>query len=334
LTNVAVAGAGQWGRNHVRTLEALPGARLRWIVEPDDARREAAGRLAPGARLTADLQEALADPRLEALVVASPGPTHHAVATAAVRAGKHVLVEKPLTSDVDSSRDLVRRARRRGVCLAVGHLLVYHPAVRRLARLVHTASFGAIRYVHCTRTNLGRVRPDEGTLESLAPHDLSVMAHLLGRWPVAVQARGARHVQPEQEDVVFVGVRFAGGVLGQIHLSWLEPLKVRRISVVGARAMAVFDDMDREHVLRVYHARIPPPPPDAAGRVRGAVREARPRVPPHQPLAEELRAFLRTVRRGGEPLTPGEDGVRVAQVLDGARRSLAEGGGEVPLRIR
>lgn len=334
MTRVAVAGAGQWGRNHVRVLNAMPGVRLDWVVDPDAHCRELARELAPRARVVADVGDALRDPRLEALVVASPGPTHGPVARAALRAGKHVLVEKPLTPTAEESWDLVRRARRARRLLGVGHLLLYHPAVRALKRSVARAAFGDVRYVHCQRTNIGRIRHDEGALASLAPHDISVMVHVLERWPVAVSARGARHVQPRWEDVVFLGLRFPGGVLGQVHLSWLEPLKVRRISVVGARAMAVFDDMREDDKLRL----VPAPAPRSlvrSGVAGGAAAGARSvRIPAREPLAEELRAFVRSVRSGRPMPTPGEDGARVARVLDGAQRSLERGGREVALRIR
>lgn len=328
--HVAVAGAGQWGRNHVRTLASMRGVRLDWVVDPDPARREAAAALAPRAQLTDELAEALADTRLDAVVVASPGPTHHEVARAAIAAGKHVLVEKPLTTCVDTSRDLVRRAKRAGVLLGVGHLLVHHPVVRALKRATEAASFGPIRYFHCSRTNLGRVRTDEGALAGLLPHDVSVMAHLLGRWPVAVQAVGARHVQPHAEDVVFVGLRFPGGVLGQVHLSWLEPLKTRRISVVGAGAMAIFDDMQATGKLELIRAKIPPA---ARGPAKPPV-VSYPSIPEREPLREELRAFLLSARTGKPFAAPGEDGVRVARVLEGAQQSLDEGGREIRLRIR
>jgi len=330
LIHVAVAGAGQWGRNHVRTLASMPGVRLDWVVDPDPRRLAAAEAVAPKARRVAAVAEALADPRLDALVVASPGPTHHEVACAAIAAGKHVLVEKPLTTCVKTSQDLVRRAKRAGVLLGVGHILIHHPVVRALKRATEAASFGAIRYIHCRRTNLGRVRTDEGALASLAPHDISVMAHLLGAWPVAVEARGARHVQSHAEDVVFLGLRFPGGVLGQVHLSWLEPLKIRRISVVGAGAMAVFDDMRAEGKLEIIRATIPPP---ARGPVKPPVSTF-PRIAAREPLREELRAFLRAVKTGGPLETPGEDGVRVARVLEAAERSLREGGREIKLRFR
>lgn len=330
MIHVAVAGAGQWGRNHVRTLAAMRGVRLAWVIDPDPARREAAEALAPRARLTDDLAEALADPSLDALVVASPGPTHHAVACAAIAAGKHVLVEKPLTTCVGTSRDLVRRAKRAGVLLGVGHLLVHHPAIRAIKRATSAASFGAIRYFHCQRTNLGRVRTDEGALAGLAPHDISVMAYLLGKWPVAVQAVGARHVQPHAEDVVFLGLRFPGHVLGQVHLSWLEPRKIRRISVVGGGAMAIFDDMNRDAKVEIISAKIPPPAP---GPTKPPVVRY-PSIPDREPLREELAAFFASIRTGKPFAAPGEDGIRVATVLEGAQQSLDEGGREVRLRIR
>lgn len=330
MIHVAVAGAGQWGQNHVRTLARMRGVRLDWVVDPDAGRREAAAGLAPRATVTDDLAEALADDRVDALVVASPGPTHHAVARAAIARGKHVLVEKPLTTSVRSSQDLVRRARRAGVLLGVGHLLVHHPAVQALARETRKASFGDIRYFQCRRTNLGRVRTDEGALAGLAPHDISVMAHLLGRWPMAVHAVGARHVQPHAEDLVFLGLRFPGGVLGQVHLSWLEPRKIRRINVVGSKAMAIFDDMRPEAKLEIISAKIPPPGP---GPAKPPVIRY-PSIPEREPLHEELAAFFASVRTGRPFAAPGEDGVRVARVLEGAQRSLDEGGREVRLRIR
>ncbi len=333
MIRIAVAGAGQWGRNHVRVLASLPGARLTWVADPDPVRRDAAAALAPRARVTDDIVEALADPTLDAVVVASPGPTHHAVASAAIAAGKHVLVEKPLTTRSETSWDLVRRARKRGVLLAVGHLLLYHPVVRAMKRAVSARSFGAIRYMHAQRTNLGRMRPHESALESLAPHDVSVMVHLLGRWPTAVTATGARHVQPTYDDVVFLGLRFPGNVVAQISLSWLEPQKARRVSVVGEHAMAVFDDMAPEHKLQVLHAKIPPEP-IVPGRPPAPVRSTYPRIAAREPLREELLAFVKAIRTGTPAETPGEDGARVMRVMDAAQASLDSGGHEIALRIR
>lgn len=323
---IAVAGAGDWGRNHVRVLASLPGARLDWVIDPDAERREAARGLAPKARVVADLDEALADPRLDAVVVASPGPTHATVARAAIRAGKHLLVEKPLAPESAVARDLVRRADRKGVLLGVGHLLLFHPAVHALSRAVQGGRLGNLRYIHCQRTNLGRIRPDEGALLSLAPHDISVMVHLLGEWPVGVAARGAVMAQPELEDLVFLVLRFPGGQMGHVHLSWLDPLKVRCVSVVGDKAMAVFDDMAPEHKLRLVRPRGSKP---GADRVETPLRIAR-----REPLRAELAAFVKSVRTGEPFATPGADGARVVRVLEAAETSLRSGGCEVPVRIR
>ncbi|MDJ0976696.1 MAG: Gfo/Idh/MocA family oxidoreductase [Planctomycetota bacterium] len=326
VIRMAVAGAGDWGRNHVRALASLSGVSLDWVIDPSEARREDAKRLAPGARVVADADEAFADPKLDAVVIASPGSTHGEVARQAIRAKKHLLVEKPLATTSAVARDLVRRADRAGVLLGVGHLLLFHPAVRSLKRAVDKGRLGPIRYIHCQRTNLGRIRHDEGALLSLAPHDLSVMVHLLGAWPIGVSARGAVVAQPELEDVVFLVLRFPDGQLGHVHLSWLDPLKVRCVSVVGERAMAVFDDMAPDDKLKLIRPRGPKP---GADRVIS-------RLPcsPREPLKEELRAFVKSVRTGAPFLPTGQDGANVVRILEAAERSMAEAGREIRVRIR
>lgn len=321
---VAVAGAGEWGRNHVRTLAGLPGVDLAWVIDPDPARREAAQALAPRARVVADDTEALADRRLTAVVVASPSPTHGPVARAALAAGKHVLVEKPLAPTSEEAQDLVRRARRAGRLLAVGHLLLHHPAMPHLKRFVADRRSGPVLYIYGQRSNIGRLRDDEGALISLAPHDISVMAHLLDAWPVAASAHARRCLQARHDDVVFLTLRFPGGTLGQVHLSWLEPLKVRRISVVARDAMAVFDDMLPVEKVRLHRVL----PGSGANRVADPVPRV-PTVAAVEPLRAELLAFLRSVRRGTPCLTPGEDGVRVVRVLEAAQASLRSGGREI-----
>ncbi len=327
MIQVAVAGAGDWGRNHVRVLAGLPGAKLTWIVDPDPDRRVAAREMAPKAKVVGEISEALADDRLDAVVVASPAPTHGRVARAALAAGKHVLVEKPLAPTSREARDLVRRAARADRLLGVGHLLLHHAAVQRMRALIGQGRIGDLRYVHCQRTNLGRVRPEEGALMSLAPHDVSVMVHLIGAWPVGVAARGAVVAQPQFEDLVFLVLRFPGGLLGHVHLSWLDHLKMRQISAVGSKAMMVFDDMaSQDEKLRLVRP--------LAGRV-GAARRVDPvRIASREPLGAELRAFVKSVRTGEPFVTPAIDGARVVQVLEGAQRSLAQHGAEVPLRIR
>jgi len=307
----------------------MPGVRLDWIVDPDPERRAEALLLAPGARATGDEREAFGDPRLDVVVVSSPSPTHAPVASAALEAGKHVLVEKPLAPTSEEAEDLVRRARRAKRLLSVGHLLLYHPAMAHLRRFVTAGRHGPVLYVYGQRSNIGRLRDDEGALISLAPHDISVMAHLLGVWPVSVTAHARRCVQRQLEDIVFLTLKFPGGALGQVHFSWLEPIKVRRISVVAREGMAVFDDMLPEEKVRV-HAVVTGP----GGKRQPGARVLAPKIKPIEPLKAELGAFLASVRTGKPSLTPGEDGVRVVKVLEAAQASLLADGREMPVTIR
>jgi predicted dehydrogenase len=326
----AVAGCGEWGRNHVRALASLPGVRLLHVADPAEARRAVAAGLAPTASIDEDLEPALADPAVTAVVIAAPGPRHAPLAKAALEAGKHVLVEKPLATTTAEAKDLVARAKRVHRTLMVGHLLLYHPAVAHLKRLVARGELGDVHYLYAQRTNLGRIRQDEGALLSLGPHDVSVMAHLLDAWPEAVSAQGAAYVQPTREDVVFLTLRFPHGRLAHVHVSWLDPHKVRRLTVVGSSRMAVFDDMEPAEKIRVHDKGALPPEPGTWGEAL-ALRFGETRIPtlrPSEPLREELRAFARAITTGEPPLADGESGVRVVRVLEAAERSLAHRGRE------
>jgi predicted dehydrogenase len=326
VIRAAVAGAGEWGRNHVRALVSMPGVKLAWVIEPQAAARTLAGEIAPHARLTADEREAFADPKLDAVVIASPSPTHAPLAAAALAAGKHVLVEKPLATSSAEADDLVARAKRAKRLLGVGHLLLHHPAMAPLKRFVKARGHGPVLYVYGQRSNIGRLRDDEGALISLAPHDISVMAHLLGEWPVSVVAHARRCVQRQMEDIVFLTLKFPGGALGQVHLSWLEPLKVRRISVVARRAMAVFDDMLPTGKVAVHGVE------EGPGQQRRAVpTPVLPPVKAVEPLKAELGAFFASVRSGRPFLTPGTDGARVVRALEAAQASLVADGREMPV---
>lgn len=327
---VAVAGCGEWGRNHVRALASMPGVRLLHVADPDPARRELARSLAPAATIGDDLEAALADPAVSVVAIASPSPTHVPLARRALERGKHVLVEKPLAPSPDEAADLVARAKRANRRLAVGHLLLHHPAVRHLARLLARGALGSVRYLYAQRTNLGRIRSDENALWSLGPHDVSVMAHLLGAYPVSVSAQGAAYVQPAREDVVFVTMRFPRGLLAHVHLSWLDPHKVRRLTIVGSSKMAVFDDMEPAEKIRIHDkgATITEPGTWAEALSMRSGETRIPRLSTHEPLREQWKAFLRAVRSGTEPLCDGRSGLEVVRVLDACEKSLRAGGVE------
>lgn len=328
---IAVVGCGEWGRNHVRAFVGLPGARLLHVADASPERREVARGIAPDAVVSDDLAAALADPAVGAVVVATPSPTHAALGRAALAAGKHVLIEKPLAPTAAEADDLVARATAAGRILMVGHLLLHHPAVRHLKSLLARGGLGDLHYLYAQRTNLGRIRTDENALSSLGPHDVSVMAYLLDAWPESVSAQGAAYVQPTREDVVFVTMRFPGGRLGHMHLSWLDPHKVRRLTLVGSRRMAVFDDMEPADKIRVHDKGPVPAEPGTWGEAL-ALRfgETRiPRLPNVEPLRAELRAFVKSCVTGTQPLTDGASGASVVRVLAAAEKSLRKGGREV-----
>lgn len=331
LLGVAVAGCGEWGRNHVRALAALPGVRVLHVADPDRARQELARTLVPSAVVTDDLGAALADPKVSVVAIASPSPTHVPLSRRALEAGKHVMVEKPLAPTLAEAIELVARAKKAGRLLGVGHLLLHHPAVRHLKRLIDRKALGTIHYLYAQRTNLGRIRSDENALWSLGPHDVSVMAHLLGAWPISVSAQGAACVQPARADVVFLTLRFPGDRLAHVHLSWLDPHKVRRLTIVGSSKMAVFDDMEPAEKIRIHDkgATLTEPGTWAEALSLRSGETRIPRLPVGEPLREEWRAFLKSVRTGSPLLVDGVSGLEVVRVLEAAERSLRAAGREV-----
>ncbi len=326
---VAVVGAGAWGRNHVRTLDQLPEAELRWICDSDPAVVERFRRLNPSSRVTTDLADVLADDDVSAVVIASPAPTHARLATTVLEADRHVLVEKPLALDTHEADALVELARGRDRVLMVGHVLAYHPGLEALADRLRDGELGDVRYLYAQRLNLGRVRREESALWSLGSHDVSALLQLVGRAPERVSAHGRAFLAPEVEDVVFVHLEFPGGVIGHVHLSWLDPHKVRRLTLVGSRKMAVLDDMETTEKLRIYDRGVDRPEGwDSYGEAI-SLRFGDiviPRLDMAEPLRLECRHFLECVRSGQPPRTDGREGAAVVRILAAAERSLREGG--------
>jgi predicted dehydrogenase len=326
---VGVIGAGAWGRNHVRTVAGLADAELAAVCDTDPKTRERVGRQYPGAFVTAELGALLE--RCDAVIVASPAGTHAAMARRCIEAGKPCLMEKPFALSVRDAEAVAALAAERKVPVLAGHLLVFHAAVDRLRALIQGGELGKIFYLYGLRVNLGQVRQDENALWSFGPHDVSVALHLLGDAPTRVAAQGKSYLQPKIEDVVFLTMEFASGVLAHVQLSWLDPHKERKLTVVGAKKMVVFDDMEPREKLRIYDKGVDRPPEYGSFGESLAIREGDifiPRIPTIEPLAAELAHFVR-VARGTEPPRAGagaEDGVRVVRVLEAASRSLARGG--------
>ncbi len=329
---VGVIGAGTWGKNHVRTLAGMPDVELAAVCDLSPATRTRLGHQYPGVHVTESAADLLG--RVEAVVVASTARTHAALGQQAVEAGIPALIEKPFALTTADAEGLAEAAERAGVPLLVGHLLEYHPVVERLRTLIQQGQLGDLYYLYSQRVNLGQVRPDENALWSFGPHDVSVALFLMGDAPVSVAAQGHSYLQRGIEDVVFLTMKFASGVVAHAQMSWLDPHKERRLTVVGSRQMAVFDDMASREKLRIYDKGIDRPDYVSYGESL-SVREGDiyiPRVSNAEPLAVQLNHFVSVVRKETQPRADAADGVRVVRVLEAAGQSLARDGAPVTLR--
>ena len=332
---IAVVGTGDWGANLVRNYANLPGARLVAVCDADPQRLAKTAAQYPGVRAAASVAEVARDADVQGVVVAASAVSHHALAKALLEAGKDVYVEKPLTLEVGHAEELCRLAREKGRILMVGHLLLYHPGVQYLKKAVTERAIGDLLYIYCQRVNLGKVRQDENALWSFAPHDLSVILHLIDHEPVDVVARGSAFLQPGVEDVVFVDLRFPSGQTAHVHVSWLDPHKLRKFTVVGTQKMVVFDDMEASEKIKVYDKGVDV----RTGQVVSygdalTVRSGDiliPKISLQEPLKIECLHFVECVRERKRPLSDGIGGLRVVKVLDAAQRSLKSGGKPVSI---
>ncbi|MBI2614316.1 MAG: Gfo/Idh/MocA family oxidoreductase [Gemmatimonadetes bacterium] len=331
---VAVLGAGAWGRKHVRTLAALSGSQLVAVCDLSPTRREDLKRQYPGVLVTDNLEAALRE--AEAVVIATSAGSHAELCRVAIERRLPVLVEKPFTLSVADAEEIAARAEALSVPVVVGHLLLFHPAVERLRAMLAGGELGRLYYLYGQRVNLGQVRPDENALWSFGPHDVSVALHLVDAPPVRVAAQGHSYLQPGIEDVVFLTMEFESGVMAHVQMSWLDPHKERRLTVVGSQRMVVFDDMQPREKLKVYDKGVDRPPDYASYGESLSIREGDiflPRIPNVEPLTAELKHFL-AVARGEQPPRSGpENGVEVVRVLAAATQSLAEGGRPVSLHV-
>ncbi len=324
---VGVVGLGYWGPNLARNLASIPGCELAWLCDAsDEARARVAGSF-PNARLTGSLDDLLADPELDAIVLATPVPSHAELAIAVAEAGKHCFVEKPLATSAADAERAVAAAARAGRILMVGHLLEYHPAVARLKELIDGEELGGLYYVYGNRLNLGKLRADENALWSLGAHDVSVALHLIGEEPVECLAHGASFVRQPVQDVVFCYLRFPTGVVAHLHLSWLDPHKERRLTVVGSRRMATFDDMLIEGKLTIYDKGFDEDTRSWGEYIARSGDTFSPRIPNLEPLRIECEHFIECVRTGAAPRSDGHSGLRVVRVLEQLQASLDDAAG-------
>ncbi|HJQ26516.1 MAG TPA: Gfo/Idh/MocA family oxidoreductase [Blastocatellia bacterium] len=323
---VAVVGAGYWGINHVRNFHELGALGLVCdTFAPSLARiRERF----PDAHIENNFDAALNNANIRGVVIATPAETHYRLARRAIEAGKDVLVEKPLTLDVEEGEALVELANARGAILMVGHLLEYHTAVLRLRQLIASGELGELRYIYSNRLNLGKVRREENILWSFAPHDIAIILRLVGAWPTRVAATGGAYLQPKIADVTVTNMEFASGVRAHIFVSWLHPHKEQRLIVIGSKKMAVFDDVRQEDKLVVYDQGVEIVNGEPVLRKHGGTAV---QLEAGEPLRRQCEQFLKSIETRERALTDGESGLRVLRVLDAAEQSLAAGG--VPVEV-
>ncbi len=327
-TGIAIIGAGYWGLNHVRILTELPEARVAIVCDANRDRLDEVRRRFPALLLTTDVDEALAFPGVEAAVVSTPATTHRDLAGRVLTAGKHVLIEKPLTTTAAEADELIALAETNGLILSVGHTFLYNAGVIRLKEYIESNHLGRVYYVYSRRTSLGPIRHDVNALWDLAPHDVSIFNYLLGRSPDWVSAVGAAVLRNSRHDVGFISLSY-GDIVGHIHVSWADPHKVREVVVVGSDKRVVFNDLDPIEPVRVFDKGVTPVFPEepaSFGEFQFQLRDGditSPTVPAVEPLKAVCAHFLDCVRDAKAPRTGGELGREVVLVMEAIDRSLS-----------
>lgn len=322
-------GVGQWGVNLLRNFSALPNCSVKFASDLNPAQRDKLSKEYPQTGFVADYNQILQDPEIDGVVIATPASEHYQVAKQALTSGKHVFVEKPITLDIKQAADLVALAKKINKQIMVGHLLLYHPATRKLKELIDQGELGEIRYVYTQRLNLGRIRNTENVMWSLAPHDISIVLHLLGKQPIAVSALGSDFIQKGIEDVAFINIRFQNGEIGHIHVSWLDPTKTRRTIVVGSKKMAIFDEMKARNALTLIDKGVDITKDFQSYKEFLSLRfgeETVVSVDPAEPLKLECEHFIECILTGRKPISDGQNGLDVLKILSTAEASLKKGG--------
>jgi predicted dehydrogenase len=335
MTSIAVVGYGYWGPNLVRNFQEAEGAQVAAICDQDPQRLAKARRKFPSVEGTADFDGILKNPEIHAVAVATPVRTHYELAKRALEAGKHVLVEKPLTMRVDHAEELVALAEKAGRVLQVDHIFIYSPAVRKMKEIVDSGKLGKLFFIDSVRINLGLFQHDVNVVWDLAPHDLSIVDHLVGRLPRSLSAFGAVHANSDIEDVAYLNLDYGDGLIASFHVNWLSPVKVRSMIVGGSEQSLIYNDLDLSERIKVYNRGISVGAD--AERKRQALISYRsgdvwsPNLPNEEPLARMAAHFIECITTGQRSITGGEAGLRVVRILDAAQRSIKAQGGRVNL---
>ncbi|MGR4925908.1 Gfo/Idh/MocA family oxidoreductase [Bradyrhizobium sp. 187] len=333
---VGVIGYGYWGPNLVRNFAAHPSVRLVGVSDLDPKKLAASNRLYPGIATTSSYHDLLENPSVDAVAIATPVHTHYELALSALKAGKHILVEKPFAQSSDQARGLIDEAARRGLTLMVDHTFLYTPAVQKIRELLLKKELGNVYYYDSTRSSLGLFQSDVNVIWDLAVHDISIIHYILAEEPVAVSATGSCHVAGSPENMAHITLFFDSACVAHISVNWLSPIKVRQTFIGGSKKMIVYDDLEPTEKIKIYDKGITlDSPSDKAHQFRIGYRAGdmwAPHVSPKEALQVEVEHFIDCVRSGTRPISSGMSGLRVIEVLEAASRSIAEQGKPVLLK--
>ena len=341
MINVSVIGSGYWGPNLIRNFAELDIAELKGVCDLREDRLDAISKRYPTITVTTNYKEVLADTGVDAVVLATPAETHYSLAKEALLNDKHVMVEKPLALKTSECKELIVLAAEKSKVLMVGHTFIYNNAVNFLKNCIDSGELGKVFYLYSQRLNLGRIRQDINAMWNFAPHDVSIILHLLNEKPISISAKGLTYIQKGIEDVVFMNLDFPNGISAHIHVSWLDPQKVRKITVVGDKKMIIYDDVSADAKIQIYDkgiTKIPnsdsPRDFDTFGEFQLLLRSGDVHIPSlkfREPIANECAHFVECIMEGRTPLSDGVAGLEVVRILEAAQRSLDTNGTTVEL---
>jgi len=335
MVNVGVIGCGYWGPNLIRNFSQLETCSLKTVCDLDEGKLTKMKSMYPEVGTTKDYTELLKSNEIDAIAIATSPSTHHKLAKEALQAGKNVFVEKPLTLKSADAKDLIEESEKQKRVLMVGHTFEYSPPVEKLKEIIDSGELGKIYYMYSRRLNLGLYQKDTNVVWDLAPHDISIMFYLMGKKAESVQATGYRNVRKDVEDVAFINVKLEGDSFCNFHVSWLDPLKIRKSVIVGDKKMAVFDDIEPLEKVRVYDKGVTVPANYSSfGEFQLSYNYGdvvAPKLGNAEPLGTELGHFIECIKEGKKPKTDGYDGLRVVQVMEAADKSIRQNGAEVKI---
>ena len=335
--NIAVIGAGYWGPNLIRNFDQLPNCNMSICCDLDPKKLERIENLYCGIQTTSNLDDILENPDIDAVAIATPVHTHEMLGLKCLEAGKHVLIEKPLANSVVACQRLIQKAEENNLVLMVGHTFEFTAAVNKAKEIIDSGELGDIYYISCQRVNLGLFQPDINVIWDLAPHDISILLYLLNENPASVNAQGRAHFKENIEDVSTMTLNFPSGTIAFVHNSWVDPAKIRKITIVGSKKMLVYDDIKQNEKIKIYDKGVEAPPYyDTYAEFHFSYRYGDifiPRIHEYEPLRQECNHFVESFQNGTTPQTDGYNGLRVVSILEASTRSLRNRGAEEILHM-